>query len=107
MARATSEKVGRGPCPSCGEPVMFRRSSGGMLCHKCEMCDSSGFAAPGGDAYKARIKSLTHPAPGSTSEPAAAPAKAKPVATVTTDPAPIAPAPSRKTPNSVFDLGDL
>lgn len=60
MGRATSEKVGRGLCPQigCGEPVVYRKSAGGMLTYKCENCDSSGYAEPGGDAYKARMTSI-------------------------------------------------
>lgn len=99
MARATSEKVGRGACPDCGEPVMYRRSSGGMLCHKCEMCDSSGYAAPGGEAYRKRMATIKAPAPEAAPKAAEAPApKAAP-----TPP----PAPAKRVPNSVFSLGDL
>lgn len=75
MGRATSEKVGRGTCPQpgCGEPVVYRRSLGGMLTHKCENCDSTGYAEPGGTAYVARmatIKDIT-PKPSPTPTPAA------------------------------------
>jgi hypothetical protein len=67
MGRATTEKVGRGPCPnaSCGETVTYRKSAGGMLCHKCDCCDSSGYAEPGGAAYVQRLASVkgTDPAP--------------------------------------------
>ena len=58
MARASSEKVGRGLCPSCGAPVTYRKSSGGMLTHKCDNCDSSGYCEPGGDAYKKRMATI-------------------------------------------------
>lgn len=103
MARPVSEKVGRGPCPSCGEPVAFRKSSGGMLTHKCDACDSSGYAEPNGEAFKKRMASLT-----SRSEPDAVPAQPKPAAT----PAPKAPQPTPETPpkkvvNSAFSLADL
>lgn len=101
MARATSEKVGRGPCPDkeCGESVMFRRSSGGMLCHKCDHCDSSGYASPGGDAYKRRMASITKPA---TPEPAPQPNTVTPKASQKINPAPVP-----KAPQSVFNLADL
>ena len=86
MARPVSEKVGRGICPNfhCAEPVMYRKSSGGMLTHKCENCDSSGYAAPGGDAYASRMKTIKGAAP-----------------------APAAPPPPKKIINSAFSLGDL
>lgn len=94
MARATSEKVGRGACPDCGEPVMYRKSSGGMLTHKCEMCDSSGYAAPGGEAYKKRLATIDNPAGGPPADPPES------------DPAPT-PAQAKKVPNSAFALGAL
>lgn len=49
MAAKTAEKVGRGPCPNCGDPVMFKRTSGGKLNFMCDAddCDSSGYAEPG------------------------------------------------------------
>lgn len=68
MGRATTEKVGRGPCPnaSCGEPVTYRLSAGGMLTHRCDCCDSSGYAEPGGKAYAERMASITKPAAPAT-----------------------------------------
>lgn len=101
MARATSEKVGRGPCPSkyCNGQVMFRRSSGGMLCHKCEDCGSSGFAPPGEDAYKNQMASITKPAaPDTPAPPAAVTPRASPKTPDT---------PMPKAPASVFNLADL
>lgn len=92
MARATSEKVGRGCCPCCGEPVTYRRSSGGMLTHKCDGCDSSGYAEPGGTAYAARMATIAKPAaPEAT--PAPTPKESEP--------------PVKKRANSVFAMGDL
>lgn len=99
MARSTSEKVGRGPCPDCGEAVMFRKSSGGMLCHKCENCDSSGYASPGGDAYAKRMKSIASTYPKETGE-------ALPLETPATNnwtPPPV----TTPRKNSVFSLGAL
>lgn len=71
MARPTSEKVGRGVCPdkSCGQPVMYRRSSGGMLTHRCDCCDSSGYAEPGGTAHAARMATIEKPSPSPTGDP--------------------------------------
>ena len=59
MARASSPKVGRGPCPSCGYEVVYQKSSGGMLSHKCLGCFSSGYAEPGGNAYRGRMAAMT------------------------------------------------
>lgn len=68
MAGPTSGKVGRGAClnPKCGEPVTYRRSKGGLLSWKCDGCDHSGFAQPGGDYFRdaiATIKGQAIPAP--------------------------------------------
>ena len=72
MSRTLSEKVGRGACPCCGEPVTYRRSSGGFLTHKCEACDSTGYAEPGGKAYADRMKSIkSETAPADKIEPKA------------------------------------
>jgi hypothetical protein len=80
MARVISEKVGRGLCPSrdCNDLVMYRRSSGGMLTHKCDGCDSSGYAAPGSTAHTARMASIEahNPKPPATPEPSPAPVPA-------------------------------
>lgn len=91
MARATSEKVGRGLCPNahCGEPVTYRRSAGGMLCHRCEACDSTGYAEPGGSAYKARMATIKGAAPAPSPAPAPVPGTTK------------------KPVNSAFALSDL
>jgi hypothetical protein len=58
VVRATSKKVGRGPCPECGTEVTFRESAGGFLTHKCDVCDSSGFADKGGRAWKKRMGAM-------------------------------------------------
>lgn len=85
---------------------MFRRSSGGMLCHKCDHCDSSGYAVPGGDAYKRRMASITKPAtPDPVPAPDTLPAPA-PKAPPKKAPDP-APTPTPKAPSSVFNLADL
>lgn len=73
---------------------MYKRSSGGMLCCNCEMCDVSSYSRPGGEGYKKRMATIKAPASADhtqESDPA---------------PAPAAAAPSQKT-NSVFSLGDL
>ena len=60
MGLPTSEKVGRGICPQigCGESLVYRKSAGGMLTHRCENCDSTGYAEPGGGAYLARMATI-------------------------------------------------
>jgi len=79
MVRATSKKVGRGPCPECGTEITFRESSGGFLTHKCDVCDTSGFAEKNGKGWKKRMAAMkvdqddTPPAPDNT--PPAAPVK--------------------------------
>lgn len=81
MGRATSEKVGRGVCPdfSCGEPVVYRKSAGGMLTHRCENCDSTGYCEPGGLAYASRMATIkgATPAPAKITEPEPKPLPAK------------------------------
>ena len=101
MARAVSEKVGRGPCPSrdCDDLVMYRKSSGGMLTHKCEGCDSSGYAIPGSAAHAARTAGIAaHAAKSGTTPPAAAAAPAD---------KPNVAAPAPKKPASPFSFADL
>jgi predicted RNA-binding Zn-ribbon protein involved in translation (DUF1610 family) len=99
MARAPAEKVGRGECPTCGETVTFRKSTGGLLSHKCDACDSSGYAQPGGLAYTKAMKSIERetpaPAPTATHKPAAA--------DMPQAPAPATDKPTRK----AFSLSDL
>ena len=83
MSRTLSEKVGRGRCLSvidekgnvCDQPVTYRRSAGGYLTHKCEACDSTGYAEPGGNSYKARMATIQ---PSVTNEPAPATEPPKP-----------------------------
>lgn len=80
MTRTTSEKVGRGACPCCGELVTFRRSKGGLLTHRCDNCDSTGYAEPGGIAHKARMATIKAEAPESapsTPTPTPTPPKAE------------------------------
>lgn len=79
MTRTTSEKVGRGACPCCGETVTYRTSKGGLLTHRCDNCDSNGYAEPGGIAYRQRmatIKADTDPAPKDAPPPQPKPVKA-------------------------------
>lgn len=98
MGRPASEKVGRGICPSvgCGAPVTYRRSSGGMLTHRCDACDSTGYAEPGGTAYAARMATIKKPA----SDPPA------PEPTTKTEPAP-KPDKGPATSGAAFDLANL
>lgn len=82
---AGAEKLGKGPCPHCGEAVMFKRSSGGKLTFNCDDCDSSGYTEPGGVTYKkwsatitARASDAPAPAPAPSDPPPAAKRKAEP-----------------------------
>lgn len=93
MVRATSERVGRGECPNCAAPVTYRRSAGGYLTHKCEACDSSGFAEPGGAAHALRMATIKAPAAAPAAAPEAAPAAA--------------PEAKAKGARKAFDLGAL
>lgn len=48
MARPEkAEKVGRGKCPTCSGPLLFKRSGGGLLRYACDGCDTSGYAQVG------------------------------------------------------------
>ena len=75
MGRATSEKVGRGSCPmsGCGEPVTYRKSSGGLLTWRCDCCDSSGFMDPAGTAYRRSLATIKADPEGKPSTPGAPP----------------------------------
>lgn len=70
-----AEKVGRGKCPQCDEPVTFKRSSGGLLTYACDCCDTSGYAQPGGAGFAAWSKSIkgAEPEPKAPAPPAASP----------------------------------
>lgn len=82
MAR-TSEKVGRGLSPCCGEMVTFHRTKGGLLNYECYGCDSTHYAHKNGDSerdWMARInqaKTDPEPAPAPAPTPAPAPAPRK------------------------------
>jgi hypothetical protein len=75
MARAASEKVGRGTCPmhGCGEPVTYRKSSGGLLTWRCDGCDSSGFMDARGSAYSRSLDTIKADPDGKPSTPGAPP----------------------------------
>lgn len=91
MAR-TSEKVGRGPCPQCGERLAFHRTAGGLLNYDCQACDHQAYAHKNGAAEKKWLASMDPaeptPAPAPAPEPTPAPVKV-----------------AKK--NSVFAMGDL
>lgn len=95
MARPASERVGRGTCPEvgCGAAVTYRKSSGGMLTHRCDACESSGYAEPGGAAYQRRMATVK----GNEPEPAPKP---EPVATKRP-----APTPNPAKTSSIFHMG--
>ena len=94
MAGPTSERVGRGPCPfkGCDEAITYRRSSGGKLTYRCDVCDRSGYAEPGGSGFLALMASIKK-----SDAPPGAPADPVPAEPIKRDA-------SRK-PNSVFSLG--
>ena len=73
MAAALSEKVGRGICPNigCGAEVTYRKSKGGLLTHRCDACDSNGYAEQNGAAYQKRMATLKIDVPASNAEPVA------------------------------------
>jgi hypothetical protein len=96
MTRTTSEKVGRGACPCCGEPVTYRKSKGGLLTHRCDNCDSTGYAEPGGIAFKARMATVKQDTP----PPAASGSPVEPPTKKTIPPTP-------KPANAGFSLGSL
>lgn len=78
MARK-SEKVGRGPCPQCGERVSFHRTGGGLLNYECDACDHSGYAHKGGVSEREWMATIDQPeaVPAvPTAKPAAGPAPA-------------------------------
>lgn len=66
---ATAIKAGRGKCPHCDERVTYRVSSGGKLRYSCGGCDTSGYAEPGGDGFKAWKALIDQPAGDPTPEP--------------------------------------
>lgn len=78
-----AERVGRGPCPHCGETVTFKRSSGKLLNFRCDACCSTGYSEPGGSAHsewERAIKSdrpAAQPAPGTSAPKAPAPRAGK------------------------------
>lgn len=79
---AKNPKAGRGPCPTCGESVLYRKSPVSHKLHfTCDNCDSSGFADPGGLAHKrwsASIKPETAPEQQPSPAPAPSPAPRRP-----------------------------
>jgi hypothetical protein len=84
-------------CPHCGEAITYRKSSGGMLKYKCDECQSSGYAEPGGKAFAAMHSSIRFDKPPEPPEPE--PKAAEPPPTKAAEPA--------KKINSVFAMGDL
>lgn len=66
MATKPAEKLGKGPCPNCGEAVTFKRSGGGKVTFTCDAdgCDSSGYAEPESGMAKKWIASIVKPRTG-------------------------------------------
>lgn len=77
MARK-SEKVGRGPCPMCGDRVTFHRTAGGMLNYECEAddCGHSSYAHKGSARERQWIASIQGASAAPAATPAADPARA-------------------------------
>ncbi len=82
MARK-SERVGRGPCPMCGDRVTFHRTAGGLLNYECDAdgCGHNAYAHQGGERERQWLASIAKP------DTPAAPAP---------EAAPVAPGPARK-----------
>lgn len=59
MAAPLAVRVGRGPCPLCAETITFKRSAGGKLTWRCDVCDVSGFAEPTGPGEDRLLKTIT------------------------------------------------
>ena len=82
MARK-SERVGRGPCPMCGDRVTFHRTAGGMLNYECEAdgCGHNAYAHKGSARERSWLASIqgdsAPPPPAAAPQPQpAAPAAA-------------------------------
>lgn len=48
-------KAGEGPCPVCGEKVVWRLADSGSLSCFCQDCDFQGYAKEGTQAKKALL----------------------------------------------------
>jgi len=103
MPRPKNPKAGRGPCPNCSTPVLFRSSpSSGRISFTCDECDSAGYADPDSAAAKkwraSFVSSESAPSSTSSSEP-----------TPASSPAPSAPAPraAARAPAPAFGLEQL
>ncbi len=53
-----AKRVGRGPCPNCGESVTFKCSAGQLLNFRCDACCSTGYCEPGGSCDAAWSKTI-------------------------------------------------
>jgi len=93
MPRPKNPKAGRGPCPCCKQPVLFRLSPAtSRLSYTCDHCDHSAYADAGGLAQRTWLASIPKD-PAETPSPAPA----------ANDPAPPKPAAKR----GGFSLSDL
>lgn len=63
MARK-SERVGRGPCPMCGDRVTFHRTASGLLNFECDAddCGASAYAHKGSANERKWLASIEQPA---------------------------------------------
>lgn len=78
MARV---KVGEGPCPVCGERIVWREADSGALSCFCQDCDFQGYAKHGTEAKRRLLAQYgtvaNDAAPAKKSEPPAPPAEAE------------------------------
>lgn len=80
---SVAERVGRGPCPNCGESVTFKRSAGKLLNFRCDACCSTGYAEPAGPTHAKWARTIKPfegapaPAPAADPPPEPAPKPAK------------------------------
>lgn len=58
MAEAKA-RLGKLPCPECGEIVPLRQNETGTLSIACHECDFSGFAKNGSECHKRWLGKLT------------------------------------------------
>ena len=70
-------KLGKRPCPVCGESVHVRANAAGTISITCSECDFSGFAKKGTDAARRLTPASSAPAaPGAPTPPPTPPRKA-------------------------------
>jgi hypothetical protein len=68
-------KAGEGPCPVCGERIVWRESESGALSCFCQDCDFQGYAKDGTEAKRRILAAhgLKKPEAAPAPEPKASP----------------------------------